>query len=81
MAYRVGAIVRPAMVVVAVTVDADAQADAPNVNTDNGCIRGAAQQGERENRGDQSFHENCLSRGANLPPSPVAAWMALSLHL
>jgi hypothetical protein len=66
--------------VMAVTMDANAHTDATNMNADDGGIGHArTQQGQDKDRSDKSFHNGSLSRSAHTPPSPVSAWMAMSL--
>jgi hypothetical protein len=71
---------RSTLNVMAVTMDANAHTDATNMNADDGGIgRARTQQGQRKNRSDKCFHGGSLSRNAHAPPSPVSAWMAMSL--
>ncbi len=67
------------MAIVVMAVDANAHTDATDMNADNGSVRGAsAQQGEGENRGNESFHDGSFGERAT-PPVPNSAWIAYSL--
>ena len=71
------AIVVAMMIVMA--MDADAHANATNMNADNGSVRRAGtQQGEGENRGNERFHGESFVERAS-PLSPHSAWMAVPL--
>ena len=64
-------------IVMAVTMDANADTDATNMNADDGGVRRACtQQGEGKNRGDKGFHNESFSRNASSASFAVSAWMA-----
>jgi hypothetical protein len=51
-------------IMVTVTVDANAHADATDMNADDGGVSGRTQQRKGKNRGEKGFHRNSLSNGA-----------------
>jgi hypothetical protein len=53
-------------IVMAVTMDANAHADATNINADDGGVgRTCTQQGQGKNRSDEGFHNSSLSGDAS----------------